>query len=143
MQQLLKPKEQQRLEAWAPPKPTLIDGIRTILDVEATTLTTETFKNSMQRCFIAVGLAPNADHGFSKYKEVKFGSISTLHRAVDDAEKRDLSTFAIAETMGIEMVKPPTSEGAKEADSEGLGVGGLHADDEQGEEGAASDEEGE
>ena len=43
---------------FAPPKPTVADGLLTLMKVLSTTLATEKFEESMRKCFVDVGLAP-------------------------------------------------------------------------------------
>lgn len=44
LQELVKPVELHKLPEWGPPKPTVHEGVRTAIQVEATTLTTSKFK---------------------------------------------------------------------------------------------------
>ena len=42
-----------------PPKPAVVDGLRILRKVCSTTFATERYKESMRKCFISVGLAPD------------------------------------------------------------------------------------
>lgn len=123
MEQLLKPVGQRNFEAWAPPKPKLADGILTVLEIEETTLATEKFRDSMMRCFISVGLAPDENYEFVVYGEVKSGSMSALHHDLDKMEELHVcDRFSVGDAaVGLEMVKAPSNEEEREADDEGVG----------------------
>ena len=68
MEQLQKPIEQRKFENFEPPKPKMHEDILTVLEVEDSTLRTETFMASMKRCFVSVGLAPTEEHMFIPYR---------------------------------------------------------------------------
>ena len=52
---------------FAPPKPKLADGLRTLLQVLNTNLSTDKFKDSLLKCFIEVGLAEQDDETFVQF----------------------------------------------------------------------------
>ena len=112
-------------------------GIRTVINVQNTTLATPKFNESMRKCFIAVGLGMDEETGkFVKYKDHKRGHMSTIH---SDVEKQlgmpDYNTWTLGDQVTeLEILRAPTDVGAREADEEGtLGE----------EEGEGSDEEAE
>ena len=74
LQELVKPEQHRQLPAWAPPKPSVADGVRTVIEVENTTLATPEFRKSMVQCFIKVGLRVDPHTKlFRKFKDVKRG----------------------------------------------------------------------
>ena len=72
------PAQQELPPAFAPPKPTQAEGIKTVLEVLNTTLTTEKFQESMRRCFVAVGLAPDTSGAYVQYSPSRKGYIASL-----------------------------------------------------------------
>ena len=115
-----------KLPPWAPPKLSVADGIRTVIEVEETELTTPEFRNSMSRCFVSVGQkkAPVTDK-YVTFSHSKCGPISTLHREVEKLEdKVDNPTFCVGdEAMQFDVTrrsKGPNEkeEGAAEEESE-------------------------
>mmetsp|Transcript_40 Transcript_40/g.128 ORF Transcript_40/g.128 Transcript_40/m.128 type:complete len:482 (-) Transcript_40:275-1720(-) len=55
------------LPPFSPPKPTLADGLQSLLECVASTLNTDKFKSSMRRTFVKVGLAKQESNAFVKY----------------------------------------------------------------------------
>jgi hypothetical protein len=65
---------------FSPPKPTVADGLQTLITVLNTTLATTKFQTSMQRCFVDVGLAPynvtDVEKFYRVYTDHKRGSLN-------------------------------------------------------------------
>ena len=64
--------------AFAPPKPTQAEGITTVLRVLQDSLSTDSFRESMRRCFIHVGLWRDAEGNFDVYNRTKKGVLQQL-----------------------------------------------------------------
>ena len=78
---LLAERNKEALPDFKPPKPTMADGINTLVTVLDTTLKTTNFLDGMRRCFIDVGLLPFKDDGslrtYISYVEHKRGSMNS------------------------------------------------------------------
>ena len=73
--------------AFLPPKPTQQEGLRIVLDVLKTALATESFKASMAKCFVAVGLAEQADGTFVEYSVARKGFLKSVMPQVQMSEE--------------------------------------------------------
>lgn len=126
LQELAKPAQQRKFETWQPPKPKLVDGLRTVIEVEETTLATEKFQDSMRKCFVAVGLSRSLDGTFNQYHEKRAGALqqmSPLHLTIAREEKRaDFDSFTLGDVAAeVEFAKPPIDLDARELDEDGEG----------------------
>ena len=61
-----------------PPKPTQADGLLCLYKVVKENLQTPKFKESMSKCFVQVGLVPNADGEFVTYSPTKKGALANI-----------------------------------------------------------------
>ena len=121
--QLAKPAHVRKMPAWDPPKPKLVDGLRTVLKVEETTLRTAKFKESMRKCFIAVGLVKESDFNhFKRYVPTKCGFLSSLHKEVYEELSAPEDSYCLGDDVAdLGMVRPPADTEARERDEEGTG----------------------
>ena len=117
--ELAKPPAQRKLPKWNPPKPKLVDGLRTVIEVEETTLCTPKFRESMRRCFIAVGLiAKPESNEFARFVAVKAGFLSKLHEQAHTEADAPVDSFCLGdEVTRLDMVRPPADAAAREADT--------------------------
>ena len=110
LQEASKPANVRKLPPWAPPKMSIADGIRAVIEVEETVLATPKFRKSMRKCFVSVGLKkdPVTDE-YVNFCHSKSGTISHLHREVERLQ--DNESFCIGdEAMQLDMVKRPDEE---------------------------------
>jgi hypothetical protein len=63
-----------------PPKPKVVDGLKTLFSMTDTTFSNEQFKESLKRCFVDCCIAPNnitdTEVEFKIYKNHKHGSLN-------------------------------------------------------------------
>lgn len=121
---LLRPAAECKFDSWQPPNPKLADGICTVLEVESSVLSSKKFQSSMFKCSIAVGSAPNEYDESVQYKDVKRGTLISLHHDVSKLELEEMQVFDPFNvgdvTVPLEMVRPPASEEVREADEDGF-----------------------
>ena len=63
---------------FAPPKPTQSEGLLILFEVLSTSLTTPKFQESMKKCFVTVGLAPDSDGSCLLYSATRKGTLAQL-----------------------------------------------------------------
>ena len=63
-----------------PPKPKVVDGLKTLFSMTDTTFSNERFRESLKRCFVDCCIAPSniteTDFEFKEYKNHKHGSLN-------------------------------------------------------------------
>ena len=71
---------------YEPPKPTYKDAVVAMLDIMNTKLKEESFKNSLRKCFIEVGIAPDPEHDnkFWNYVSKKSGVLDLDNKLTED-----------------------------------------------------------
>ena len=115
------------LPPFSPPKPKLADGIIALLDALRTTLSTESFKHSMCRTFVRVGLLPQpSSNTFVEYKcHKKLGSLcmlpSTEKALVSELDGSDPQTSfgeVVAEVDVLTRAGEAANEECVDADEE-------------------------
>ena len=67
MAEMLKPEAQREIVPFAPPKPTLADGLLCLFDVFNTDLQKPKYQEGMARCFVKSGQFPEPSGYFYKY----------------------------------------------------------------------------
>jgi hypothetical protein len=93
---------------FSPPKPTLANGLRALTRACNSTFTTESFKGSLRRTFVRVGLAADAEGRFIKYTEAAHG---VLQDTIKPADLPDESGFFLGDVVAeVEMEARPRNE---------------------------------
>ena len=141
--ELAKPESERKLIPFEPPKPKLIDGLRTVLEVEETTLMTDKFKNSLRKCFVSVGMTRNAEGGYQRYLPGHKGTMthmSELHAQVEKSTKKESKSLVLGDlATQLVLVSPPNSLEEREADEDGDGA--LPEEDDDSDDDATDDDE--
>lgn len=101
---------------WSPPKPTLTDGLRVVLEVEKTTLATEKFQNSMRACFVAVGLVRSKSTGdYVPFKSHKRGHLSSIHASIEKQDMTPVDKSLCLGDIGYQTMRAPTDQAERDA----------------------------
>ena len=131
LEELVKPMEQQKIPAWSPPKPDIAQGLRTVLEVERTTLASASFQASLQRCFVSVGLTRDpTTQLYKKYMAMKAGFLSALHEDAHAERSPPEDSFCLGDDVtGLVMVRPPADPEERELDEDGEGCEESEEDD--------------
>ncbi len=112
--ELMKPLENRVMPTFTPPKPKLIDGLRSLIKACALDLSKETFQDGLRRSFVAVGLAPNEQGAFTNYAS---HSRSRLSVALAPADSPDEDSFVLGDVAAeVELEVRPEEEEAEDGD---------------------------
>ena len=107
------------LPDFAPPKPTLLQGLKTVLKVGREVFTKQSYQDGIARCFVKVGQAKQSDGSSSRYTTHERGSIlkTLLPAGSPEAETGTLATVAGGGDVAPCDEEPesgPESEGEEE-----------------------------
>lgn len=81
---------------FAPPKTTLEEGLRFVLETNSVAFTTEAFQDGIRRAFVKVGLAPTDNAGYVNYTGSVRGSVPAV---LAPADSPDDDRFVIGDVM--------------------------------------------
>ena len=110
--------------AFLPPKPTVADGLLTLLRVLEESLGTEAFKNSLFKCFVQVGLQEEDDETFVKYSYNKKGFLTRhITQAATSAEGVSVAEIASEIALTSRPDDADAESGSEDGDSDGDGDG--------------------
>ena len=102
---------------FSPPKPKIGTGLLTLFDVMDTSLHTANFTVSMRKCFVEVGLLPQADGTYVKFNYHKKGFLTKLIPQATEAHADMGPTFGDVATE-LELTNRPASDAASDAGSD-------------------------
>ena len=106
--------------AFLPPKPTVADGLLTLLRVLEESLGTEAFKKSLFKCFVQVGLQEEDDETFVKYSYNKKGFLTRhIPQAATSAEGVSVAEIASEIALTSRPDDADAESGSEEGDSDG------------------------
>jgi hypothetical protein len=115
-QELLK--ETRTMPVFAPPKPTLVDGLHCLIETTKTDFAQPSFQDGLRRAFVLVGLAPNKDGIYANYAS---HSRSHLKAVLAPADSPSDDMFVLGDVAAeVEMEARPEveEEEADEADED-------------------------
>ena len=101
-----------------PPKPKVVDGLRTVREVCETTFKRESFKESMRKCFVGVGLAASSEGKFVTNMQQRKGSLAVKVDLVP-VDKDDTTTLGEV-AAELEMVQREGHDSDDEGEVEQL-----------------------
>ena len=106
--------------AFLPPKPTVADGLLTLLRVLEESLGTEAFKNSLFKCFVQVGLQEDDDETFVQFSYKKKGLLTRhIPQAATSAEGVSVAEIASEIALTSRPDDADAESGSEEGDSDG------------------------